>query len=313
MKFKRSGTQGIFIVGVIVLALVVACDTNASPLYGGYNGESKIWAEFYIVEETTIGFSLRVSIGTDTKNLWIRMGISSLFLIFSNISNIGVSYETGGILSLNVTTLSPPIKWGVDTNDLGWFIMDWLIVITGLDTDGNFWGEGRIPSIGAYGGDNNDNKWWWIKLRPVLMGMKVDLTSNQGSPISQENALRCEKELGFLQAHSVRKYSPKLSALLIEKVTNSEIMENMISLAEALSYRRALFPLKVLSLYENSKGIPPIDPSSGMPSELNVFLTYLEEEVFTDEVRDEMDIFLDAFAKDVQPQLEVLKDIGSAP
>ena len=296
-----------------MLVLVVACDTYASPLYGGYNGESEIWAEFYIIEETTIGFSLRVSIGTDTKNLWIRMGISSLFLIPSNISYIGVSYETGGVLSLSVTTLSPPIKWGIDTNDLGWFIIDWLIVITGLDTDGNFWGESRIPGIGAYGGDSNDNKWWWIKFFPLLIGMKVDLSSDQGIPISQESALRFNKELGFLQDHIVREYSPKLRALLIERLTNDEIMEHMINFAEALDYRRALLPLNVLSLYENRKRVPPIDPSSGMPSELNVLLAYLKEKVFTDEVRDEMDIFLDAFAKNVQPRLKALKKIGSAP
>ena len=317
MKFKRSSTRRIVIIGVIVLALAFACDTYASPLYGGYNGKSDIWVEFYIFEETTIGFSFRFSVGLD-PNLnvsWIRIGVSSLFLLPYNISNIGFSYETGDIASASLTTLLPwPLQFGADTNNLQWIITNLLIFVVGVDTDGNMWWERGIPGVWAYGGDSNDNQWQWIKLFSVLLGMKVNLTSsNQGISLGQENSLRFEEKLRSLQDHFVRECGPKLSALLTERLTDDEIMENIINLAEALNDRIAVLPLNVLSIYENRKGMPPINPSSGIPSELNVLLTYLEEEVFTDEIRDEMSIFLDVIAKDIQPRLKALKKIGNIP
>jgi len=320
MKFKRSSTKEIFTIGVIVLALFATGDTCASPLYGGYNGESEAWIEVYIIEKTTIGFSSKISVGIDPdlNVFWIRIGISSLFLLPSNISHIGFSYETGDIVSgdivsASITTILPPIKWGFDTNNLQWFITNWLIAVSGLDSDGNVWGERRIPGMGACGWDSNNDKWCWIKFFPVLVGWRVELTSNQGTSLNQENALRFEKELRPLQDHFAKACNPKLSALLIERLTDDEIMDNMINLLEALNDRIALLPLTTLSIVENREGFPPIDPSSKMPSELKALLTYVEKNIFTDEVRDEVSILLDTFAKDIQPRLKALRKIGTAP
>lgn len=312
MRLKRSSKRGILIIGMIVLALFAASDTCASPLYGGYNGESETWVEFFI-EANTIGFSLRASVGVDPSATWIRIGISSLFLL-PYFSNLEFSYETGDVSSLSITFLLP-IKIGADTNGLEWGIVNWAVIVFGADSEGGEWQE-WLSSEAWFpvfeGEDSNNNQWQWIRLFPVLVGWREDLTSQQGVSLNQKNSLRLEEEFRSLHNHFTRTGSPKLSALLIEKLTDDAVMEGMIDHLEALNARMAL-PLTVLSLYENREGFFPRDPSSGISSELNTLLTYVDEEIFTEEIRDELNVFLDTFARDIQPRLKTIKKIVTAP
>jgi len=190
-----------------MLALCFASDTCASPLYGGYNGESEAWVEVFVIEEITIGFTLRVSVGVDPDLdvSWIRIGVSSLFLL-PYISNIEISYETGDVISASLAGLLP-IKVGADTNNLKWIITNLSILVSGADSDSNVWNEWGLtgvfglPGINAYGEDNNDHQWQWIKFFPVLVGWRVD------SPISslgQEHALWCKEDLKSLHSHFER-------------------------------------------------------------------------------------------------------------
>ena len=317
MRLKGSIKRGLFIIGMIVLVLVPTVETCATPLYGGYNGESETWIEVYIIEKIAIGFSSKISVGIDPdlNVFWIRIGISSLFLLPSNISSIGLSYETGDIVSgdivsASLSTIIPPIKVGIDANNLTWIITNWLIAVVGADSEGNMWLERGIPGVGACGEDSKGNQWCWIKVLPVLVGSRVNLPSSQGNFLNRENDLKVEEDRRSLRDHFAKACNPKLSALLIEKITDDEIMGNIINLLEALNNRIALLPLIVLSAYENREEFSPIDPSKEMPSELNALLSYVEKNVFTDELREEASIILDTFARDTQPLPKEIKKIG---
>lgn len=318
MKLKRNSTRRIFIIGMVVLALFAASDTCASPLYGGYNGESETWVEVYIVEVVTVGLSLRISIGVDPylSATWIRIGISSLFLL-PYVSNIEFSYETGDIVSASLTGIIP-VKIGADTNDLQWWIANFLTKVIGVDSDDNSWSEKGltgmfgIPGVFATGEDNNNHHWQWIKFFPVLVGWREELASQQGIFLNQENFHRFEEELRSLRDHLTRACGPRLSALLLEKLTDDEVMGGVLDHLEELSARMVL-PLIALSIYENSEELFPMDLPSVVPSELNTLLTYVEEEIFTEGIRGEVNLLLDTLARDIQPRLEVIKKIVTSP
>jgi hypothetical protein len=311
MKFKRNITRGVFIMGMVVLALVAASHTYASPLYGGYNGQSETWIEIYIVKVNRIGFSLRISVGVDTdSNVWIRIGFSSL-LISACLYKIELSYETGDILSISGRGLLP-LKIGADTDNLQWIITNLVVIVAGIDTNSNVWWETGCPGIYS-GQDSNDNRWRWVKVLTVLVGWRRDLTSNQRISPSQENSLELEEEIRSLQDHFAREYSPKLSALLIERLTDDEVMEDMINFSEALTDRITLLSLFSLPINENREGFYPIDPLSRTPSELNALLKYAEEEIFTEEVKDEINALLDTFARDMQPRLRAIRKTVTSP
>lgn len=319
MRHKRINTRVIFIIGMMVLALVVSSDTCASPLYGGYNGQSEAWVEVYIVEAITIGFSLNVSVGIDPDlgASWIRIGISSLFLL-PYISNIEFSYETDDIVSASVTGLLP-IKVGADSNDLTWIITNWSILVSGADSDDNVWSETGLtgvfglPGVYANGKDSSDHQWEWIKFFPVLVGWRGAPTSYQGISPSQKSFLGRGEEIRSLYNYFARECGPKLHALLIEKLTDDEFMGDMMDLSETLNAKMARLPLTALSIYENREEFSSVGPSSIVSSELGELLTYGEEEIFTEEIRDELNSFLDTFRRDMQPRLESVKKIIATP
>ena len=148
------------VIGMIMLALVFPGAACASPLYGGYNGESEAWFEVYIVESADILFSLRISIGfdSDLTHLWVRAGISSLFLAPFNISSVGISYETGNIISASLDAILPwPFQVGADTNNLVWGVTSFLVGVSGSDSDGNVWVEAGVPGVTACGEVTQEN------------------------------------------------------------------------------------------------------------------------------------------------------------
>jgi len=309
MALEKRSKRGIFIIGIIMLVLFTGSKTYASPLYGGYNGESESWMEVFIIDEVTIGFSLRVSLGIDPglNVSWVRVGISSFFTL-PYVSNLEFSYETGDIASLSVTGLFP-VKVGADTTDLRWAIVNLVIRVFGADTDGNWWWEEGLPGLylGASGWDSKGNNWQWMKLFRVLIGWSTEESVlRQGISLSGKNSRRLEKEMISLRHQLAEAYGSRLRSLLIKKFTDDAVMEGVIDHLETLNTRMAL-------PYENKEAFSPMDPSSVMASDLDSLLEYVEEEIFTDEIKDELNAFSDSFAKDITPQLEAVKEIVTTP
>ncbi len=312
MRFKGSCFRTTFIIGMMVMmTLFATSNASASPLYGGYNGNSKVWAEYYY-DEPRIGFSLRFSVGADTDyNWWVRVGLSFIPYFY----NVGLSYESDNILSSNFATILPwPVSVGVDTNGLWWYIINVLWGVVGRDRDANMWGETWwfFPGLYAFGVDNN-NRWQCLKLFSVLVGMGEEL--NEGNEISfiKKNSVKFEEEMRSLEVHFKEGCSPGISTLIVERLADDEIVENIRNLSEALNGRIMLLPLTTFSINENGEGITPFDSLNVTPPELNALLTYVEEKVFTDEIRDEIGVLLDSFAKDIQPHLKAIEKMVVTP
>ncbi len=312
MRFKGSCFRTTFIIWVVVIVLFATSSASASPLYGGYNGNSKVWAEYYY-EEPRIGFSLRFSMGADTDfNWWVRVGLS--FIPY--INNVGLSYESDNILSLNIATILPwPVSLGIDTNRLWWYVINVLFGVVGRDSNANMWGETwwLFPGLYAFGVDNNDNHWQCLKLFSVLVGMGEELFEENEISFNQKNSVKFEEEMRSLEVYFKEGCGPEISALLVERLADDEIIENMRSLSEALNDRMALLPLTTFSINENGESITPFDSLNVTPPELNALLSYVEEKVFTDEVIDEIDVLLDSFAKDIQPHLKAVEKMVVTP
>ena len=311
MALEKRSKRGIVVIGIIMLALYAGSKTYASPLYGGYNGESEQWVEISVVDEATVGFSLSISVGTDTENTWTRIGVSSFFLL--PIYKLEFSYETGDIISVGFTSLLLlPVKVGIDSNGLSWGIINLLTSVAGKASDDTSWeekisDEGELPGVYYEGEDSNGNKWRWIKLFGVLVGQEeVDPVSSAGS-LNQGNFLSPEKGLVSLRNRLTETYGSKLCTLLVEKLTDNAVMEGVRDQLEAFNTRRSL-PLTVLPVYGNGgKFSSLVDPTSKMSSEFFPLLRYIEEKIFTEEIRDEMKAFSDAFERKIQPQLEAVK------
>ena len=296
-------------VGMVVLALAVTAETSASPLYGGYNGGSEAWLEGYVVETRDLLFSLKISIGIDSTltHLWVKAGVSSLFLVPYNISGVGLSYETGNIVSASADIILPwPYQVGADTNNLVWFVTSLLVGVSGMDSKGNLWWEVGIPGVAACGEANQEDQWCWLKILPVLFGMKVDFPFEQGFFLSDENSRIWEEELQSLQGHFSGEDTRTFCRMLKEKLTNEDIMRTMGELSEAV-HNKITLPPATLFVQEGEQQLYPGDPLEGVTTELNVLLTYVEDEIFTQEIRDEMDMLLDDLARDVKPHLETMK------
>jgi hypothetical protein len=312
MRFKGSRFRTTFIIGVVVIALFATSNASASPLYGGFNGNSKVWAEYYY-DEPRIGFSLRFSVGADTDfNWWVRVGLSFIPYIY----NVGLSYESDNVLSLNFATILPwPVSLGIDTNRLWWYIINVLFGVVGRDSDANMWGETwwLFPGLYAFGVDNNDNRWQCLRLFSVLVGVGEELFEENEISFNQKNSVKFEEEMRSLEVYFQEERGSKISALLVERLADDEIVENIRNLSEALNDRRALLPLTTFSINENGEGITPFDSLNVTPPELNVLLTYVEEKVFTDEIRDEIGVLLDSFAKDIQPHLKAIEKMVVTP
>jgi|GEM_PF-5534754 len=304
MKQKRKITQWIGMLGVAALVALLSHDASASPLYGGYNGESERWAEVYLLEESTIGFSITISMGADPDLdvSWSRVSISSLFLL-PYIYNLELSYETGDIMSAAITTLQPwPTKFGADTNNLRWVITNLILTVRGEDTNNNAWEENGIPGLYLYasGEDNHDHQWEWVKVLFLLVGQRKTDTSTPGFSLSQKNPLSSRAKGASFYTHCAKEYEPRLRSLLGEKFSHPKLRNELRDLSESLGTRIAQLPVEVFAANEQ-RGFPTPKPSAAVDAELNALLHYAEEEIFTEEIRNELNNLLNAFMRDVEP------------
>ena len=314
MKYKRCCTRWLFIIGILVMALVVTSNAFASPLYGGYNGESETWIEVSILEQNMIGFSLKITVGADVDlNWWARFYVSGLFLLPYNLSRIGFSYDVGDVVSASFNSVLPwPLQIGADSNELIWAVTSFLVGVVGVDNNNTTWQETGVPGFWARGMDSHDNQWRWLKVLPVLVGVGEDLALEQGGSLNQEDLTKFEEEFRSSKNNFAEEYGLKISSLLMEKLTDDEIMVNVKNLSEELNDRMTFLYLTNLSSDDKSGVSLTLDPLSGTMSELNTLLKYVEEKILTDEIRGKMGILLDGFAQDIQPQLKAVKKMVTA-
>ena len=297
MQLSKKTKRGTVILSLLVMILVHAPSTWATPLYGGYNGESTAWSEYTIADLGNTLYSLRVILGVDTNaNAWVRM----LFSTVPFITRVEFTYDSSDILSGNFSTYLPwPIRIGsqIQNNGSGdpllrWFSAYIIFGVSGFDTNGTVWSETGIPGLNGNGSDTNENQWSWIKILGWLFGVGEDF-SEEATFLTLQGSKELEKEITSLQDQLAFKYEARMNRLLA-LLTTQEVIR---SLAQASN--QAVFATR--------------NPWDCIQSDSDCLSTSLTTTVFTQEVKTELKTLLTLFAQDIQHQLKKVRERITTP
>ena len=105
-----GSTRGWLMAMLVALGVSSATEIRATPLYGGYNGQSTSWVEYKIgtVETNLTSASIFFGSDSDDRN-WIRMRVS-LIPFFTRLE---YTRDHLGIQSVALNTLLPwPVQVG---------------------------------------------------------------------------------------------------------------------------------------------------------------------------------------------------------
>ncbi len=146
-----------------------------------------------------------------------------------------------------------------------------------------------------------------MKVLNWLFGAGEDFTIDGELFLQKNNSKDLEEELLSLQEDCSQAYAGKINVLL-EKFTGGKVMRDMVHFSEKLHRRTLQLPFA-----EQSKGLPVVSPLNEMQSELDSLSATIAEEVFTGEIRDELQKLLNNFARDSQPRLRKISEKVTAP
>jgi hypothetical protein len=311
MIFMKNNKKKILIVILLVMAVLFTSRTHATPLYGGYNGESETWLEFKIGGINTLLFSATVFLGVDVNDhRWAKFRIS----IIPFIVRLDLTYDSADIVSINFSTLLPwPIQVGTEIDIYGegrslwWFVVNVVTGIAGADSEDTRWAETGVPGVYGSGTDNKGNQWTWIKILNWLFGAGEDFTIDGELFLRENNSKDFEEELLSLQEDYSQTYAEPINVLL-EQFTNANVMKDMVRISEKLHKRAVQLPFT-----QNNKGLAVVAPLGEIQSELESLSKTIKEEVFTEEIRCELQKLLNSFARDSQPQLRKISEAVKTP
>ena len=233
----KNNRKKILIVILFLMAVLFTSRTHATPLYGGYNGESEAWVEFRVTGINTLLFSATVFLGIDVNDhRWAKFRIA----LTPFIVRIDFTYDSNDILSVNLSTLLPwPIQVGTEIdiygegNTLWWFVVNVVSGITGADSKGTTWVEQGVPGVYGFGRDSKDNEWTWVKILNWLFGTAVDSVIDGELFLKQNNDQELQEELLSLQEECSQAYTDKSNGLL-KKFTAGNVMQDMVRLSEKI-------------------------------------------------------------------------------
>ena len=309
MIFTGNSKKKILMVILFVMAVLVTSRTHATPLYGGYNGESETWFEYNIANINTLLFSAKVFLGVDVNDhRWAKFRIS----IAPYIVRLEVTYDSADIVSVNVSTWLPwPVQIGREIDIYGegrslwWLVVNVVTGITGADSEDTRWAEAGFSGVSGSGSDSKGNKWTWFKVLNWLFGAGEDLIDGELF-LQKNNSKGLEEELLSLQEDCSRAYAGKINVLL-EKFTGGKVMRDMVHFSDKFPGRSLQ-----LSCAHNVEGLP-VAPLNAMQTDLDSLSATIAEEVFTGEIRDELQELLNDFARDSQPRLRKISEKVTAP
>ena len=173
------GSTRVWLMAMLVaLGVGSAAETRATPLYGGYNGQSTSWVEYKIGDVETNLTSASIIFGSDSNDRsWVRMRVS-LVPFFTRLE---YTRDHLGIQSVALNTLFPwPVQLGSEIMETPgdiplWWVTAYLVLGTGgIDSEGNSWAETGIPGVYGMGSDSAGNQWLWFKVGDYLRGFGED-------------------------------------------------------------------------------------------------------------------------------------------
>ena len=289
-KFRLNTEKGICLLVLFSMLLVFTPRSWATPLYGGYNGESTVWTEYNIAQVSSALFTLKITLGVDSNShAWTKVRFS----IVPFITRLEFTYDSFDILSGIFSTFLPwPVLIGseIETDGensplLRWFSAYVVVGVTGFDSENTIWTERGIPGVYGSGKDNLDNEWMWVKFLDWLIGVGEDFTIEEGSLLNLKQSTEFKQELSALQDHLTKKYSTRIN-MLLKQLTSREIMTTVTHIS--------------------NKGAFAI--GSPVSSEFDSLSTSIGDTVFTEEMKAELNTFLSSFAQDMQPLLKSITE-----
>jgi hypothetical protein len=296
-KPMKNTKRRAVILALLLVVLVYTPSVWATPLYGGYNGESTAWSEYTIADVGNTIYRLKVTLGVDTNsNAWVRV----LFSTVPFITRVEFTYDSSDILSGNFSTYLPwPVKIGsqIQNNGSGdpllkWFSTYLLFGVSGFDTNGTVWSETGVPGLSGRGYDTRGNEWQWLKILNWLFGWGEDF-SEEGTFLNLQGSQELEEEIASLQDQLAYKYETRMNKLL-ELLTSQEVIR-----AVAQVSNEAVFSTR--------------NPLHCVQSDIDCLSTSLGTTVFTQKVKAEMGTLLTFFAQDLQQQLKKGTERLTAP
>jgi hypothetical protein len=237
---------------LLVLCLMIATPLKASPLYGGYNGQSTFWVDLFV-------FGI-----DDQIRWWVRVPVP----LIPGMLNLNFKYESSGAISAEIAGhnffAEERFYAGIDTAGVVWFELSDLGVSGGTDTSGNSWSEQALIEFLGTGTDSNDRMWGFAVYD--FEGYQVKAGIDLSFLITEPSLAGTS-----IQLHS----SVQQNISLLSRVLQGEKRQELITFITALSRDEGL-----------RKKVESLDVHS---FDLQSLLKFAEEEVFTEEKRKEIE------------------------
>lgn len=243
-----------------MLCLLTSAPLIASPLYGGYNGESESWIDVYY-------FGI-----DDQARWWVRIPVS----VGANNLRMNFNYEYNSVISVEILGVFISqlgnLRLGIDTTGLTWTeVYESTLLGSGEDSNGTSWSEQSFLGYLGTGSDSNDNQWGFIGLSyqgliPVKIGVNL-------SSLMSESPMK-----NYFLAQTEQK-----SLLPLGRFFNEEGSRDLIHVLTALSLDGEL-EKEVTTLITHS-----LDMES--------LLTFADERVFTPKRREAIENMMNRLTK----------------
>lgn len=244
---------------VFLLCLLTAAPLAASPLYGGYNGQSASWIDVFF-------FGI-----DDQERWWVRIPLD---LEVGLRVNFKYESDGDGVISAEIAgqglSALGSFLFGVDTSDLTWGEISESDISGGFDSNGNTWSEQSILSFLGTGSDSNDNLWGFAmyNLQDTLF-------------------IRVGIDLSFLVPESSMKSSPCSAR------TEQRNLQSLLSLFQKEESLRLIQFLTALSI-DNELG-REVATLTSHSLDLESLVRFADEEVFTRERIEMIESMINSF------------------
>jgi hypothetical protein len=243
----------------------MATPLAASPLYGGYNGQSLFWVDTFFF-------------GIDSEaRWWVRLPLD----IIAEKLRIIFKFESSGALSVELATFNSvgqaDFLIGIDTDGLSWGETFQTNLLAGSDSSGATWTEQSVLSFAGSGSDSNGNNWWFAtynfqNIFPLTAGINVTLLL-PAPPTEEDEETTPEEEKTFYAPLSIlnREKVLELITLVKELSRDDELIQKAKTLTSHSLDRTSLlrFANEEVFSHKRRKKIEGImNNLIGAPSEL---------------------------------------------
>ena len=238
---------------VFLSCLMASTPLAASPLYGGYNGESQLWTDVFF-------FGM-----DDEARWWIRIPVT----LVSGFLTLNFKYESTGVVSAEIAGSNIPyfsggsdFLFGSDTSGLFWTTYNEAGLSGGSDSNGNSWTEQTLFNYFGTGSDSNNHLWGFVTFTyestlPLKAGINLSFFMPEPSMKGKSSLTKTQQK----------------SLLLTNRLNHEEGLK-LVNFLTALALDNAL-EKKVATLTIHSLNLESL-------------LTFADEEIFTQERREKI-------------------------